>query len=204
MLEENRRTWLVAAVALAVLVVALGGYLLFRGGPQSKVTVRSIPDDLTLTLDGRPISPNGEVMVREGKHTLIAERDGFETDTRVIRVKDGDPLVLKVYLYANGPAGYQWKKDHPDQALEAEAEAGRQHDEGADRVRERYAIIEELPYIGPGFKVDYGVSKADPKSKDSIAIYVKVFSAQGKTKFLEWMQGHGYDPAKYEIIYTTG
>ena len=53
MLEENRRFWAVGGAVLVVVVIVLGGYLLFRGGAESKVTVRSIPNDLTLTLDGR-------------------------------------------------------------------------------------------------------------------------------------------------------
>jgi hypothetical protein len=204
MVAENRRIWMIGGVALAVLVVVLGGYLLFRGGPESKLTVRSIPSDLTLTLDGRPINANGEVKVKEGQHTLTGQREGFQSYTQTIRAVDGNPLTVKMYLYSNGPAGRAWEKDHPDQVLEAEAEAGRQYDETNKRLNQKYPMLQELPYIGPGFKVDYGVSKVDPDNPEQIGIYIKIFSAEGKTKALEWMRGHGYDPAKYEVIYTTG
>lgn len=204
MLAENRRMWLVGGVTVAVLMVILGGYLLFRGGPESKLTVRSIPGDLNLSLDGRQIGANGEVKVKEGQHTLTAERDGFQSYSQTVTAADGEPLTVKMYLYPNGPRGRQWVKDNPDKALEAEGEAGRQYDEMADRIAARYPIIHELPYIGPGFKATYGQSKADPKNPEQIAVYIKLLTPSGKAKALEWMKGHGYDPARYELIYTTG
>jgi hypothetical protein len=203
-MDENRRTWLIGGVVLAVLVVALGGYLLFRGGPRSTLTVRSIPGDLTLTLDGRPISANGEVKIKEGRHTLLAEREGFQSYSQPIQAVDGNPVEVKMYLYSNGPVGRAWEKVNPGPALEAEAEAGRQYDQLTKRLAQKYPMLQELPYIGPGFKVEYGASKLDPDNPEQLGIYIKVFGPEGRTKALEWMRGHGYDPAGYELIYTTG
>jgi hypothetical protein len=144
-MDENRRTWLIGGVVLAVLVVALGGYLLFRGGPKSTLTVRSIPGDLTLTLDGRPISANGEVKIKEGRHTLLAEREGFQSYSQPIQAVDGNPVEVKMYLYPNGPVGRAWEKVNPGPALEAEAEAGRQYDQLTKRLAQKYRCCRNCP-----------------------------------------------------------
>jgi hypothetical protein len=201
-MEDNRRLWLLSAVVFGVVVVVLGGYLLFRGGPESKLAVKSIPADLTLTLDGRQIPANGEVKVKAGEHTLSAARDGFQNYTQTITAKDGKPLSVRMYLYSNGPAGRTWEQDNPDQALEAEAEAGRRYDEIQQRLRQKYPILQELPYIGPGFKATYGSSKSDPDNPEAISLKVQLFSADGKAKALEWIKGHGYDPETLDIVYT--
>lgn len=201
--EESRRLWLLSGVAMVVALVLLGGYLMFRGGPESTLTVRSVPNDLTLTLDGRQITANGEVPVKEGTHTLVGQREGFETYSQTIKVADGEPLSVKMYLYSNSALGRDWERKHPDQTLEAEAEAGRRYDEMDRRITAKYPILQELPYIGPGFKVDYGTSKADPKNPEKIALYVKLSYPTAKKDFLEWMSGHNYDLAKHEVIYTT-
>jgi hypothetical protein len=203
MLEENRRFWAIGGAVLVVVVIVLGGYLVFRGGAESKVTVRSIPNDLTLTLDGRAIAANGEVKVKEGTHTLVAVRRGFESHTETIKVAGGDPLSVKMYLFSNSPEGRTWEKDHPDQELETEAEAGRRYQEMDDRITRKYSIMQELPYIGPGFKVDYGVSKAHPDDPEQLAFYIKLTDSEGKKKALEWLNGHGYNPAELELIFTT-
>lgn len=203
MIEESRRLWLLSGVAVVVALVLLGGFLMFRGGPQSKVTVRSVPNDLTLTLDGRQIAASGEVMVKEGTHTLVGEREGFESHTQTIEVANGDPLEVKMYLYSNSALGRDWEKKHQDQTLEAEGDAGRRYDEMNRRITAKYPILRELPYIGPGFKVDYGTSKAEPNNPEKIALYVKLSFPTAKKDFLEWMSGHGYDLATHEVIYRT-
>src|SRR4029453_14627768 len=108
MLEENRRPVLIGVTALVIAVVLIGGYLLFRGSPESKLTVTSIPNDLPLTLDGQQIGGNGGVKVKAGTHTLTAERKGFQSYTQSVTASDGDPLSVKMYLYANGPEGREW------------------------------------------------------------------------------------------------
>ncbi|HET6293740.1 MAG TPA: PEGA domain-containing protein [Kribbella sp.] len=198
----QKKGLLIGGAVVTVLLVLLGGSLAFRGGPVSEVTVRSIPEDLTLTLDGHQIAANGTVKVKEGSHTLVAERDGFEGSTQTVEVSGGDPLRVKMYLYANGDAGREWVKEHPDQALEAEGEAGKRFDELGELLAAKYPIIQELPYIGPGFKVTYGSSQAEPDNSEKIALYIKLLRPEGKAKALEWMKGHGYDPAQYELIYT--
>jgi hypothetical protein len=203
MIEESRRLWLLSGVAIVVALVLLGGYLVFRGGPESKVTVRSVPNDLTLTLDGQPVAANGEVTVKEGTHTLVGQRAGFESHTQTIKVSDGKPLSVRMYLYSNSALGRDWEQKHPDQALEAEADAGRRFDERNRRITAKYPILQVLPYIGPGFKVDYGTSRARPDDPEQIALYVKLSSPTAKKDLLEWMRGHGYDPAAHEIVYTT-
>jgi hypothetical protein len=63
--------------------------------------------------------------------------------------------------------------------------------------------MQELPYIGPGFKVDYGTSKAHPDDPEQLAFYIKLTDSEGKKKALEWLNGHGYNPAELELIFTT-
>ena len=201
--EESPRLWLLSGVVVVILVVVIGGYLVFRGGSQSKLTVQSIPNDLTLTLDGRQIAANGEVEVKAGEHTLTASRDGFQSYTQTVTAKGGDPLKVKMYLYSNGPAGRTWVQNNPEQALEAEAEAGRRYDEIQKRLQAKYPVMRELPYIGPGFRATYQASKSDPDNPEAISLKIQVFSPEGKTKALQWIEGHGYDPDTLDIIYTT-
>src|SRR5690349_10285991 len=132
MLEENRGLLRFGAVVLVVVLVVVGGVLLFRGGSNTKLTVMSIPNDLTLRLDGHEIPANGEVNVKSGKHTLEGSRPGFQSYTQTIDIS-GKALNYKMYLYANGPEGREWAQRNPEQELELEHEAGKNHDEMVDR-----------------------------------------------------------------------
>jgi len=202
MLEENRRL-MIGAAAIVVALVVIGGFLLFRGDPESRLTVTSIPNDLTLTLDGHQIPASGEVKVKAGEHTLVGERKGFQSHTTTFKAQDGGPMSTKMYLYADSDDGREWTKNHPEQEQELEAEAGRRYDETQQRLEEKYPILNVLPYIGPGFKASYTQSKSDPSNPEAISIKIKLFGSDGRDKALEWITANGWDPNTLDIIWTT-
>ncbi|WP_432943201.1 PEGA domain-containing protein [Kribbella sp. CA-253562] len=198
-MEDNPRSLVVGGAVVLIVLVLVGGFLLFRGAPEHTVEVRSVPNDLTLTLDGTPIPANGDVKIKEGKHTLVGERSGFKSHTQTLEVR-GDTSV-RMYLFANSAEGRAWEKEHPDQALEAEAEAGRRYQELTERLQAKYPLLKELPYVGPGFDVSYGNSKKHPDDPEQLAFYVTISDSEGKAKFLEWIRGLRLDVEKLEVVY---
>ncbi|NUR96691.1 MAG: S-layer protein, partial [Kribbellaceae bacterium] len=183
MLEENRGLLRFGAVVLVIVLVVVGGVLLFRGGSDTKLTVQSIPGDLTLRLDGHEIPANGQVNVKSGKHTLEGSRRGFQSYSQTIDIS-GKAVSYKMYLYANGPEGREWAQKNPQQQLELEREAGRHFDEMNARLRAKYPVLAYLPYIGDGFEATQAPSKSDPKNPEAISLAIEVYSPDGKTKAL--------------------
>lgn len=203
MLEENRGLLRFAGVVLVIALVIVGSVMLFRGGSTTKLTVMSIPSDLTLRLDGHEIPANGEVKVKAGKHTLEGSRRGFQSYSQTIDIS-GKALNYKMYLYANGPEGREWAQQNPQQELELEREAGRHFDEMNARLRAKYPVMAYLPYVGDGFQATQAPSKSDPNNPEAISLAIEVYGPQGKTKALQWIHGYGWDPATLDIIWTTG
>ncbi|GAA1566255.1 hypothetical protein GCM10009789_19660 [Kribbella sancticallisti] len=199
-MEENRRLWLLSGTVAVIALVVIGGFLVLRGGPEHTLTVTSVPNDLILTLDGKPIAASGEVKVKQGKHTVTGARKGFETHTQTIEVEEDSSL--KMYLFSNSAEGRAWEREHPEQTLQTESEAGRRYSEMDRRLQAKYPILQELPYIGPGFTINQGISKAHPDDPEQLAFYIKVTDSEGKKKALEYLTGHGFDPANLELIYT--
>ncbi|GAA2819396.1 PEGA domain-containing protein [Kribbella solani] len=200
---ESRRPLMIAATVVVVLAVLIGGFLLLRGGSDAKLAVQSIPNDLTLTVDGHQVAANGDVKIKPGTHTVVGERRGFQSYTTTITARSGDNLSLKMYLYANSSEGREWAKKNPSQELELEAEAGRQFDQIQARLKQKYPIMAQLPYIGPGFEANYTSSKTDPKNPEAISVTIDVFGPNGRTKALQWLQFNGWDPAGLDIIWST-
>ncbi|TDO67606.1 hypothetical protein EV651_103519 [Kribbella sp. VKM Ac-2571] len=204
MLDENRRPFMIGVVVLAVVLIVIGGVVLFHGGgSETTLTVQSIPNDLTLKLDGHEIPANGEVKIKEGKHTLEGSRRGFQSYTQTF-TSGSDRLSYKMFLYANSAEGREWAKNNPEQQREAEAEAGRRYDEVQARLKQKYPILSQLPYVGDGFQATYTKSKSDPTNPEAISIVIEVFGPQGRTKALQWINGYGWDIDTLDVIWTTG
>jgi hypothetical protein len=199
-MDENRRLFVLSGTVVVIALIVLGGILLFRGNPEHTLTVKSIPNDLTLTVDGKQVPANGEIKLKEGKHTLTGERRGFQSYTQTVEITEDSQY--KMYLFSNSAEGRAWEKQHPGEQLEAEAESGRRFDELNRRLAAKYPILQELPYIGPGFTINQGISQAHPGDPEYLAFYIKITDSEGQKKALEWLTGHGYEPEKLELIYT--
>jgi hypothetical protein len=107
-----------------------------------------------------------------------------------------------VYLFPNSSEGRRWEQEHPEQALETEAEVARRYRELDGRLQAKYPILRELPYVGPGFTIDQGVSKAHPDDPERLAFYLQITDSAGRRNALEYLVGHGFDPAGLELVYT--
>ncbi|WP_405062898.1 hypothetical protein OG474_15010 [Kribbella sp. NBC_01505] len=102
--------------------------------------------------------------------------------------------------FRDSAEGHDWKSE---QGREFEAEAGRRFDQTQERLVQRYPIIRRLPYIGPGFEVNYVGSKSEPDNPIAISVTVETWTATGKDKALQWIQEDGTDPATLDLIYTV-
>jgi hypothetical protein len=197
---EDRRLFVLSGTVVVIAVILLGGYLVFRGGSEHTVTVVSIPNDLTLTVDGKQVAANGALKLKEGQHTFTGERRGFETYSQTVKIEQDSSY--KMYLFSNNAEGREWEKNHPGETLQAEAESGRRFDELNRRLEAKYPILQELPHLGAGFTIDQGSSQAHKGDPEVLAFYIKVYGRDGRKNALEWLKGHGYDPATLELIWT--
>lgn len=199
---EGRRRLLIPAAAAALVVLVVVVVLLVTRDKTGTLNVSSIPGDLTLTLDEQQIEANGATKIPAGTHTLVARRTGFGDETRTVEIKGGKTVSLGLVLLATGPEGRAYYKDHPEEGREAEAEAGRRFaEQGAERDK-RYPILQQLPHIGAGFKVDYGHSQADPKDPLKVALYIRVWGADGREQARIWLKENNVDPDTQEIIWS--
>ncbi|MEU4196416.1 PEGA domain-containing protein [Kribbella sp. NPDC026611] len=199
-MELNRRMMVVGGTVLVVVLIVIGSVLLFGGGSEHKLEVTSVPNDLTLTLDGKQIPANGEVKVKGGKHTLTGERRGFETYSQTIDVR-GD-TDAKVFLFANSDEGRAWEAQNLEQEKKLQAESSRRFDELNRRMARKYPILQELPYHGPGFTIDQGKSQAHPDDPEVLGFYIRVTYPEGRQNALDWLTGHGYKPETLELIWV--
>lgn len=198
--ERARRV--AALAALLALVLAVVVTVVVRAGDRARLSVVSVPDDLTLTLDGTVIDPNAETTIRTGQHVLAASRRGFESRFETFTVEDDQRVRFAFYLVASGPEGRAWYRAHPGQALEAEGAGSRQFDEDGRRMVDENPLISRLPLIGPGFRIDQGLSRKYPGDPTKVGIYIREFGPGGRVEALRWMRENGFDPAAYEIVHV--
>lgn len=156
-MNKKQRIILIVAVVIFVIMIAigLGGSVL--QSQMGKLVVTSIPDDSTVTLDGKPIKSNGTTYTQPGKHTIKATRNQFKDQTQNFSIVSGETKAFNFYMLSDGDAGHQWLKDHPDQASAIEGYYGTQIFNKATALYENNVILQQLPVIDNTYRIDYGV-----------------------------------------------
>ncbi len=155
-MDKRTRTLLLASVAL-IAVVGLGLIVLLWQTPGTvRITVTALPDDSTITLDGKSIK-SGRQDLPKGTHTFKANRQYFDEVTKVVDtndLKNGQTVYLLPGV--SSKEAIQWLNDHPDVQKQREAAAGAVVSQDQATTLQKYPYIGQFPYEAIDFRVDYG------------------------------------------------
>jgi hypothetical protein len=202
-MNQNLRK--IVYIGAAILALALIVFI-FILGLQSKdktatITIQSVvPNDPTITIDGQKVKANGDTAVTPGKHTLVAKRNGFADKTQEVEAKNGQPATVRLIMTPNSQVGYDWLREHPDQAVEWEGQVGQQFDQNSRNTTNRNPLISYLPEIRPTWRVDYGKSEKHPDDPSAVQIIITYGGADiDKQNALQWIKDQGFNPNDYEI-----
>jgi hypothetical protein len=202
-MNRSPRTFIIIGAILAACLLSAAIFTAVRSQSMGSVSLVVVPDDSTVLTDGVAAPKSLNLKVSAGKHTIKVSRKGFAVQTKSFTIKSGEKQSYNFYLEPNGPDGYIWRAQHPNEALAGETYAGQQFDKANDIATKENPIMKDLPTIGSTYQIDYGTSVAHPDKQGAIAIYITASTDQGKQDALDWFAAFGYKPKDYEIIYQA-
>jgi len=177
-----------------------------------KITIKAIPDDSTINMDGKNIKA-GSIYVRPGSHLLVVSRQYFDSITKHIDTKDTSPSDT-IYLLPvpNSDAAKAWLNNHPEVQQQREAYAGLESQKIQGQLLKKYPVIRQLPVYNSHYRIDYSI---DPGGTINFSItlypiingpgqYNKYLSQlqQYKAEALRFLKNNRINPAAYKITYT--
>lgn len=198
---EPRIKKMVIIVALLVLAIMLYGIILqvSRIG-KTKITISVLPSEATVLVNDKKVSKSS-VYLKPGQYKITARADGYVEDTVDLNVdnKEPDPVIL--LPKPDSDEAIAFFENNPSLQAQKEGLGGQKASEAGQKIREKYPIISQLPYIdilGP-FSVDYGASKNQP---ESVVLYVSDSSPGGRQKALKWIRENNQEPTDLEIVFS--
>lgn len=199
MTPERQRIIIMALAGIFGILMLIGlGFTIFRS-QQGKVVVNAItPNDATVKLDGTDVKA-GTHYVTPGKHQFVLTRAAFVEKKIDFEIKAGETKGFDLYIVPDEDAGLEWLKQNPDEGMILDGYVSNAYEEDAQRVYTNNQILHELPITETNFRIDHGVSK---KGGD-FAIYIQAEDDAGRVAAIETLKYLGYDPDKFEIIYTA-
>ena len=196
-------------VVLIVLVISISisGYIGWRyfnqRGLESSLSVEVVPaSGSKIKLNGKGIR-EGTIKLEPGRYTIIFSHDGFKSNIRTINIQSGEEYYVGSILEPVAEKTANWYQENSTDAKKAEGISSRNFDQLTKNKVKKLPLINELPLVDLEYRIDYGRSQKTPDNPESVAIYIKYFSENGKADAVEWIRFKGYDPEKIEIIYQN-
>ena len=196
---QQQRIIIMTLAGLFGLIVLIGvGWTIFQS-QRGKVVTTITPHDATVKLDGREVKGNATHFIEPGKHQFVISRTAFVEKKVDFEIKAGETKNIDLFIIPDEAAGLEWVKQNPEEASALDGRVSQEYTQESERVFSSNQILSQLPITDTGFRIDHGFSKT---GRD-FALYIQSADEAGRVAALETLKYMGYDPANYEIIYTT-
>ncbi len=197
---------------IAVILFISGVSILFSRGDSvlpgsSKRTATIITTvaptfDTTITINGDGVK-EGETKVEPGTYTVQAAHKGFETESKMVTVKEGETVRVGIALQSNSPDTADWYGKNETDARKFEGISSTESGIIGQQRINSLPFLTRLPVRVPNkYTIDYGPSKKDPNNPKAVAITISYNDASSREAARNWIRYQGYDPDKLEIIYS--
>jgi hypothetical protein len=202
------------APILIVVALALVGLIIYSTidtlQKSAMLNIVVAPESSTIKV-GNLTFKNGEHKIEPGKYNVIISKDGFVSYEETFTVKKGETKQIQVAL-AQSDGGIAWYANHPDDDAIFTAIGDREYEVLAKKAREKYPVIQYIPYtkravggMGTEWKID-GQWSSDGRL-DYIFVTanscVDSVTAIYKQEALNYLRSKDIDLSDYVIKYNT-
>ena len=190
-------------VLVAIFLIILGGLIAWHFITYKKpnITLTVAPSVAIIKVDDKKQIKQGKLFLEPGKHQITITMSGFATQNITLTAPSTGENSKTVILIPSSQEGYDWLTNHPKEAARREGLAGTAFTAQNVERSKKLPLIADLPHIDNFYRVDYGVSKKNPKDSTAVAIYVTYYSDDGKQQAIDWLKFKGYTANTSEIIF---
>lgn len=179
-------------------LIAVGIIQFTRGIGKIQVSINTLPNDASISIDGKPVK-NGD-FVTSGEHVFTAKKNGFADRTsRLIITKEEHIVTLP--LTPQSDEAKKWANAPENQAKYSAMGSTLASEQGL-AIRTANPLINQLPYTdvtGP-FQINFGFP--DPNNRFKLFYSIDYGSPIGRRKALEWIKSQGVDPTTLDIRFS--
>ena len=197
MFQKLKNNWLIIGIVFVVIIlIAITGITINALVNNATINIQVAPASATITMNGHSVS-SGKIKVKPGAYTISASKDGFESQTTSIEIKENQTIDVLLGLEPNSEETKNWYQEHDSDRLLFEGIAGNIFDNETSTMLQKYPIIEFLPYSGTTFDINYG-----PCEEKEFCIMINAVIPAGFDDAVNYIREHTSEPGKYYYQYT--
>lgn len=197
---KYRNYILVAGVFLITFTVGFTIYTQWRNSIERvgkiAVPVEVVPRNAKVELDGKQITSRGTAWIAPGEYKVTVSREGFESQTRSVRVsKDATPYIY-IGLSGKSDEAKKWQESHSAEYQRLELLTIQKSRDYNKHFKSNNPIVTILPVKDPYYSIDY--KNHDDKS---IELIIYGTSPRYRQAAVDFLRKKGYEPTDYRVTY---
>lgn len=194
----NKRSTLIVVSIGAFLVIPLAIWVVTLISQQGTVNVPLLvlPKDATVKIGDRDFTNKNSAHLKPGTYKAVVSKDGFESSTQEVVVKEGVSTSLVSPLVAISADAQRWATAHQKDYLELEQKAGEFAAQEGQEFIEEYPLTKWLPLQKATYAIGY------KRSGDGVVITIDAQNGYREAA-LQDIRDLGYDPSDYKIEFTN-
>lgn len=196
----NRKflTWIVVCLIGATVV----GLVINAFIPRATIYFSVAPEEVTVNINGenQTVQNGQEITVSPGEINLTVSQSEFSSYSESFTIKNGEKREVLVALEAETAAAELLLRT-PGSQLVIQRIGGNAVEAGAEKLRENYPIITELPINDRFFKIIMCESREFPGDPEKIAICIQLFDLQARQSAINAIERLGYSLDDYEVVF---
>lgn len=170
--------------------------------PSTGIKFIVVPDKITAKIDGKNTSVSYEstVSTKTGTLTVELSKEGFESKTQTVEVKDGEVSELYVYLK---PLTEAAEKEVASATMQQRISriGGFVVAESAQKLEKEYPFVPKLPIFEKYFTITSCSVDPDDSSVLGICVNLAIDEPFYREQAVQSMKDNDIDPTKWEVVY---
>lgn len=164
------------------------------------VSVVIAPKNATVEINNQTFKGNETIRVKPGTYTVKISKDGFETDTQKIVIKEDKTNSIISTLNPISDAAKQWYQNNQTEVLRVEGKAGQLSAQQGEEFINQYPITKWLPLQKATYTIGY--KQLSENSDEGIVITISAVEGYREAALQE-IRDKGFDPSDYTIEFTN-
>ncbi len=199
---KYRRHILVSLIVCVAAIATLTIYTQWKNAAQRAgklaVPVEVVPRDATVKIGEQAITSRGTAWIAPGEHTATVSRDGFESQTRTLRVSADAEPYLYIALVGETNDAKKWQDSHQSDYQRIELLTVQKARDYNTRFKSNNPIVNILPIKDPYYSIDY--RNYDDKT---IELIIDGTSPRYRQVAIDLLRKKGYEPTDFRVTYDN-
>jgi hypothetical protein len=189
-------------IVIGLIGVIVIGLIINALIPRATIYFSVAPERVLVNINGKDqeIQNGQEVTVSPGEINVTISQADFTTYSESFTIENGEAREILIALDAETAAA-ELLLQTPGSQLVIQRIGGAAVEEGAEKLRQAYPIITELPINDRFYKIIVCESREFPNDSEKIAICVQLFDLQARQSAINTIERRGYSLDDYEVVF---